>query len=162
MTLQLSMQISPKWQEVSHVRRRTAAFLGELRLPREVVDAVSMVACELTENATKYGDFEDAQANIDVRVACSKDEVTVEVTNPVPRVDDGNLGDLDRMVQWIRGFQDPFEAYVERLKDLSAQSLEDAQSRLGLVRIAYEGRALLDFYVNEHDVLAVSALRRIA
>lgn len=157
---QLALQILPSWDEIPQVRRRTAGFLGERRVPRDVVDAVSMVACELTENATKYGVFKDTD-RIDIRVEIQPRNITVEVTNPVAPSHDDNLSRLDRMIQWIRGFQDPFEAYLQRLKELSAEGLESTESRLGLVRIAYEGQSVLDFYVNENNVLAVSAMRRI-
>ena len=65
------------------------------------------------------------------------------------------------MVQWIRGFQDPFEAYLERLKEVSSQSLDHEESGLGLVRIAYEGQSVLDFFVTENHVLAVSAVHHV-
>lgn len=157
----LKLQITPRWEEIADVRRKTAAFLKGQNVTRDVVDAVAMVACELTENATKYGVFNGARNNIDISVAMSSEEITVEVTNPVSHTDRDNLSRLDRMVQWIRGFQDPFEAYLQRLKELSSEGLESTESRLGLVRIAYEGQAVLDFYVNEHNVLAVSAIRRL-
>jgi hypothetical protein len=64
------------------------------------------------------------------------------------------------MIQWIRGFQDPFEAYVERMKIVSAQPYSNGESGLGLTRIAYEGRSVIDFYVDEGNVLAVSAVYR--
>jgi hypothetical protein len=158
----LSLEIAPRWEEVSGVRRATARFLGEVGLSRDVVDAVAMVACELTENATKYGCFNDeSQPQIAVRVAVGGGDVMVEVRNPVGPAADENLNQLDRMVQWIRGYQDPFEAYLQRLKELSVEGLESTVSRLGLVRIAYEGQSILDFYVNEENVLAVSAIRRL-
>ena len=162
MTPELSLHIPPDWEQVSVVRRKTAAFLGGLDIPRDVVDAISMVATELTENATKYGAFDDRDPRILVRVALAPRQVTVEVTNPVNADDSSvDLVRLDRMVQWIRGFQDPFEAYIQRLKELSSENLSSTESRLWLVRIAYEGQSVLDFYVNEDNVLAVSAMRRL-
>ena len=162
MTPELSLKISPQWSEIPRVRRQTAAFLGDQNLHRDVVDAVAMIVCELTENATKYGNFAAREDDhIDVRVALPPGQVMVEVTNPVATSGDDNLLRLDRMVQWIRGFQDPFEAYLQRLKELSVDSLQSTESRLGLVRIAYEGQSVLDFYVDEDNVLAVSAMRHL-
>lgn len=161
MTPRLAIAIQPRWEEIADVRRQSAAFLKNLKLERDVVDAVAMVACELTENATKYGAFKGEDARISVSIMVKPQEITVEVTNPISKSDRDNLTRLDRMVQWIRGYQDPFEAYLQRLKELSTEGLESTESRLGLVRIAYEGQAVLDFYVNERDVLAVSAIRRL-
>ena len=158
----LSLEIAPRWEEVASVRRETSSFLEGQGLPREVVDAVAMVVCELTENATKYGVYRDtAQEQIGVRVSVGQGDVTVEVNNPVSPSAYENLTQLDKLVQWIRGYQDPFEAYLQRLKELSVEDLESPVSRLGLVRIAYEGQSVLDFYVNEENVLAISAIRRL-
>ena len=158
----LSLEVPPRWEEVAGVRRRTAQFLEEAGLPRDVVDALSMVACELTENATKYGAYAGRPAEpIRVRVSVTPGDAMVEVSNPVHPGADENFTQLDRMLQWIRGYQDPFEAYLQRLKELSVEDLESPVSRLGLVRIAYEGQSVLDFYVNEDNVLAISAIRRL-
>jgi hypothetical protein len=69
-----------------------------------------------------------------------------------------HLKKLDQTIQWIRGYQNPFQAYVERMKEVSVKALDDLESGLGLVRIAYEGKCILDFFVNEENMLAVSAL----
>src|SRR5512140_820197 len=158
---QFSLRIAPRWENVAEVRQQATAFLEAQKLSRDVVDAIAMVVCELTENATKYGEFTNEGDAIEVRLALEPGQVTVEVVNPVKRADNNNLSRLDETVQWIRGFQDPFEAYLNRLRELSTEGLEGTESRLGLVRIAYEGRAVLDFYINERSALAVSAIRRL-
>ena len=69
-----------------------------------------------------------------------------------------HLRKLDKTLQWIRGFQDPFQAYVERIKQISRKPFDDEISGLGLVRIAYEGNAILDFFLSEDNQLNVSAV----
>jgi hypothetical protein len=161
MAERLSMQIKPSWDELPEVRRQTATFLKAKGFSSDAIDALAMVACELSENAVKYGEYDEAaRSAIDISVSLSAADVTVEVAHPVARADKDNLTRLDRTVQWIRGYQDPFEAYLQRLKELSSEGLDSSESRLGLVRIAYEGQSILDFYVNERDILAVSAIRR--
>ncbi len=157
---QFSLRIAPRWENVAEVRQKATGFLEGQNLSRDVVDAIAMVVCELPENATKYGEFTNEGDAIEVRLSLEQAQVTVEVINPVKRADI-NLSRLDETVQWIRGFQDPFEAYLNRLRELSTEGLEGTESRLGLVRIAYEGRAVLDFYINERSALAVSAIRRL-
>jgi hypothetical protein len=83
--------------------------------------------------------------------------VTVTVSNPVGESETDSLEILDNTIQWIRGFHDPFQAYLERLRDVSTQSLFSSESKLGLVRIAYEGQSTLDFYVGADRRLVVSA-----
>jgi len=161
MPTKLSLDVLPAWEELERVRQRTKSFLEECALGSDVVDAVSMVACELLENAIKYGAFSAAAPAIKVDVTVSPTMVMVEIQNPVGP-DSATLHRLDEAIQWIRGYQDPFEAYLKRLKEVSGQRLDSTESGLGLVRIAYEGQSVLDFFVNEHDVLAVSAVHRVA
>ena len=153
-------RIHPNWEEVAGVRTGALSFLREKGLASEVVDGTAMVACELSENGVKYGFFRNGDEQVEVEIRVSQSDVTVEVRNPIGQVDDGNLARLDQTIQWIRGYQDPFEAYLQRLKEISWQDMRTKESRLGLVRIAYEGQSVLDFYVNDRDVLAVSAIRR--
>jgi len=154
----LKLQIEPDWDEVDRVRERSAAFLGEQGLTDEAIYALSMVVCELTENAVKYGTFDSSAHEIGVTVSLGPKAVTVEVTSPVAHADDDIVGKLDYTIQWIRGYQDPFEAYLERLKEVSTQHMTSPESGLGLVRIAYEGHSILDFYVDDQNILAVSAV----
>jgi hypothetical protein len=113
----------------------------------------------LLENAVKYGQFAGGEPLIDLTLEVGPQEVTVEVKSPAG-VGSEDLHEFDRAVQWIRGFQDPFEAYVERLKLASAQAFGASKGGLGLARIAYEGRSALDFYVDASNTLAVSAVWR--
>ncbi len=154
----LILDVEPVWSEIDLVRQRAAAFLQQSGIDKDATDALAMVACELTENATKYGSFQSAAPRITVKVGITSRRIVVEVRNPVADADQGHLARLDRAVQWIRGHQDPFEVYLERLREVSAQRLDSSESGLGLVRIAYEGQAVLDFYVNEKNILAVSAM----
>jgi hypothetical protein len=157
----LHICVGPEWEALDAVRDGALAFLRERRVPEANAQAVAMVTCELCENAAKYGTFEP-EDTIEVQVTLERAAVTVEVTNPVSASQAERLNRLDGMIQWIRGFQDPFEAYLERLKEVSSQTLDHHESGLGLVRIAYEGQSVLDFFVNEHNVLAVSAVHRLA
>lgn len=155
--------IAPDWDEVDRIRREAEAFLKTQELAQDAVDALSMVACELTENAIKYGRFPkepngpDA-AHITVTITTRRRRVLVEVKNPIGTGNEEHMARFDAMIQWIRGYQDPYEAYLERLKDVSKRTLEDTESGLGLVRIAYEGQSILDFYVDDQNQLAVSAV----
>lgn len=162
----LQMSVRPLWDEIDAAREEAISFLRAHELADAVINAAGMIVCELAENATKYGAFGEPPAapevpeQIQISISIHATTVTIEVRSPVSSADDENLLRLDRTVQWIRGFQNPFEAYLERLKEVSSQSLESRESGLGLVRIAYEGQSILDFFLNEHNVLAVSAVHR--
>ena len=155
----LKLNIPPRWEENESVRVRTAGFLRSHGVDADTSNAISMVASELTENANKYGSYSAPSApQIEVEIALDPTSIVVEVRNPVGAANAANLERLDEMIQHIRGYQDPFEVYVERLREVSGQRLDSAESGLGLVRVAFEGQSILDFYVNDNDILAVSAI----
>lgn len=161
MSESLRLRIPCRWEEIDGVREQVDAFLAAHRIPRPHQDAVTMTSCELSENGIKYSGQPADSGWLELEVSVGQSDVTVEVRHPVSDDQLESLERLDRMVQWIRGHQDPFEAYMDRLREVSAQSLEHPESGLGLVRIAYEGQSVLDFYLDENQVLAVSAVHAL-
>jgi hypothetical protein len=153
----LALEIPPDWDAIDGVRERAIAHLTEANEPRQVVDSMAMVLCELLENAIKYGSFA-ADQQVSVTLDVAPQAITVEVGNPTSNDAMPQLHRLDRTIQWIRGYQDPFEAYLARLKEVSLQNPDSGESGLGLVRIAYEGESSLDFYLGDGGRLAVSAV----
>lgn len=154
----LDLRIEPEWEAVKAAWDPCRAALARAGLTADETYQIAMVAQELLENAVKYGAFGKGE-RILLGVRAAEEDVIVEVKNRVG-VDDAHLSRFDRTIQWIRGFQDPFEAYVERMKLVSAQPYSHGESGLGLTRIAYEGRSIIDFYVDDENVLAVSAVYR--
>jgi hypothetical protein len=120
-----------------------------------------MVISELIENSIKYGIFKAPENNVLVNIEIGKKIMTVEVINPIGEACYENLNKLDKTIQWIRGYQDPFEAYVNKIEEVSKRHLNDTESGLGLARIAYEGRAIIVFFLNENNLLNVSAISNI-
>ncbi len=153
----LDVRMPPEWSAVKAAWDPCRHTLEEAGLHPDEAYALAMVAQELLENAVKYG-APDADA-IRLRLLLEGDEVTVEVHNRLG-VDEAHLQIFDQTIQWLRGFQDPFEAYVERLKQVSAAPYTHGRSGLGLARVAYEGRCTIDFFVDASNVLAVSAVYR--
>jgi hypothetical protein len=151
----LTLELPPDWTAVKAVWEPCRTALRGAGLGEDEAYALAMVSQELLENAVKYGVAEGGGITLSVRVG--PEDVIVEVRSRVG-VDDAHLRTFDRTVQWIRGHQDPFEAYVERLRQLAVRPYAPGQSGLGLARIAYEARCLLDFYVDAGSTLAVSAV----
>jgi hypothetical protein len=154
--------LKPEWAELERVRHRGEEFLKSQGLHPDTVDAVVMILSELAENSIKYGHFQVPENRVVVEACIEGKRVTVEVRNPVDETAHEHLSRLDKTIQWIRGYQDSFEAYVERLREVAKRPLTDKESGLGLVRIAYEGKAILDFYVDENATLNVSAVANVA
>ena len=153
----LELRLAPDWDAILSAWEPCFATLSRAGLSDDERASLCMVARELLENAVKYGGFGEGEA-VELTLRASRDEVTIEVRNPLRGVAPEQLRRFDHAIQWIRGYQDPFEAYVEKMKELSTEPYHEGKSGLGLTRIAYEGRSILDFYVEPSDKLAVSAV----
>ena len=158
---ELRLRVSSDWKEVERVYEEVGRFLGTWSLSDETVDRCTMVVCELVENGIKYGHFGRIGDTVSVYLVIRNGTISVQVTNPIGPASRNHLPLLDRTIQWVRGFQAPFEAFVARMKAISREPIEEDKSRLGLLRITYEGRAMLDFYVEEDEMLSVSAVTSI-
>jgi hypothetical protein len=154
----LALRIDPEWDAIKAAWDPCRAMLSRVGFDDDQTYQLAMVAQELLENAVKHGASAPGE-RISLEVRAGSDDVTLEVKSRIG-VDDANLRRFDQMIQWIRGFQDPFEAYVQRMKTVSAQPYSNGESRLGLTRIAYEGRCVIDFYADDQNMLAVSAVYR--
>src|SRR3989339_430301 len=124
----LKLAVKPEWHEIEEARNKTTKFLKSLGLATDSVHALTMVMSELIENSVKYGNFPLPADNVEVDIHQDENIITVEVINPVNPVDESaynHLKKLDKTIQWIRGYQDPFEAYVEKLKEVSRRPLND-------------------------------------
>lgn len=154
----LSVDLKPEWSELDKISDLLEVFLDQASFTRDDFDAVKMVTTELVENGIKYGYFPTPESNIRLTLKKKKNRILIEVKNKIKDSELEHLRRLDSKIQWIRGYQNPFEAYVEKLKEISSKKLKEGESGLGLVRIAYEGQSILDFYVNENNLLAVSAV----
>lgn len=154
----MKLRKNPEWDEIEKVRLECESFFGAHQLSGNVSHSLVMIISELMENGIKYGDFSNQDSQIEISVDIHGSNVVIELTNPVSGSNETDLKKLDRTIQWIRGYQDPFEAFIERLRKVSKKDLYDTESGLGLVRVAYEGKAVVDFFVDEHNILNVSAM----
>ena len=157
----IEFNVKPEWDEIEKIRNESAEFLQAHELTDDTIHSLSMIISELIENGIKYGNFKMVENKVVVIISIERNAVTIEVLNPVDESAEKHLSRLDKTIQWIRGYQDPFEAYIERIKEVSKKPLKDAESGIGLVRIAYEGKALLDFFVGENNILNVSVVSNI-
>ena len=158
---ELQLLVASDWSEVGRVNAEVARFLESSGLSRDAVDKYTMVVCELVENGIKYGNFSENLNTVQMHVGIANGAISVLVTNPVGGITQTYLSELDRTIQWVRGFQAPFEAYIARMRAISREPLHADKSGLGLVRITYEGQAMLDFYLEENQTLSVSAVSNL-
>jgi hypothetical protein len=154
----MKLTVKPNWEEIEEVRNSSSEFFRSHGFHGDAVNALTMVISELIENGIKYGNFKASENKVILTIHIGSRAVTVEVVNPVDESAHNHLRRLDRTIQWIRGYQDPFQAYTERIRAVSRKPLHDEESGLGLVRIAYEGKSILDFFVGDDNTLNVSAV----
>ncbi len=154
----LKLNLQPEWDEIEKIRNKSSSFFKSHGFSENHIHALTMVISELIENAVKYGSYGDGDGPVSLSIDVNKKTVIIEVQNPVNAGEISHLRKLDETIQWIRGFQDPFEAYIVKLKEVATKPLQDKESGLGLVRISYEGQAILDFYVSDNNMLSVSAV----
>lgn len=157
MKTDFKMNVAADWLEIDNVHTASNEFFSSFNFDSNNVDRATMVTCELVENAIKYGNFEKNKT-IDVGVKIQKKKVTIIVKNPIGKKSETYLRELDKTVQWIRGFQNSYEAYIERMKKISTEPMSYLKSELGIVRITYEGQAIIDFFIQEEKMLNVSAV----
>lgn len=152
-----ALTIQPVWEDIEQVRNSSREFLKAHALSENIMDSLTMVVSELVENAIKYGSYRSG-GSIDISITIEANIIIIEVKNPIDSTGLPFLRHLDETIQWIRGYQDPFESYIIKLRQISSKSLQDMECGLGLVRISFEGRSILDFYVSENNILNVSAV----
>jgi len=137
---------------------RGSSFLKSHGYSDDAVQVPVMILRELIRNSIRYGKFAPAANEIAVRLQIDKNTYTIEVLNPVDKTCSDRLKELDKTIQFIRGYQDPYEAYSKSLAELAAPSFLAEANDPGLVKIAYEGGAILDFFVSEDNFLNLSAV----
>ena len=144
--------------EIHEVEKKSSNFFRSLGFSDHSVQVPVMILRELIKNAIKYGKCAPPANEIAVRLQTNKNTYTIEVMNPVDETCSDRLRELDKTIQFIRGYQDPYEAYSIRLAEIAARPYSAEANDLGLVKIAYEGGAILDFFVSEDNFLVLSAV----
>ncbi len=156
----LEMVLPARWESVPEARAATLRVL-EAAFHRGAPDEyVGMIVSELLENAVRYGDWAerapDARAmTLVVRGDAAK--IVVEVTSPSSA---DRIEGLTGTLTWMASFPSPRDAYEARVRALAEDSASPDVSRLGLVRIAAEGRCELEAELDASRLLHVRAIVR--
>jgi len=155
------INIIPNWDEIETTQNILSDILKDEGFDQDTIDSQIMVISELIENAIKYSHFTSKFPKIEATIKITKRNITIEVKSPANEESNVHIIRLDKTIQWVRGFQNPFEAYVMRLKKIAIKPLSDKDSGLGIVRIAYEGQSVVDFYINDENIISISSVYQI-
>jgi hypothetical protein len=154
MTPRLSLSIPSVWSHMRTLRSGAAEVLADL--DPDFRAATVMTACELAENAVKYGgeapDAGGARLVIDV----DERAVAIRVTSGIS--DSNALSELAICIQRITAAVDLESLYIQRLEELMEQPGQ--YSRLGLIRVAFEGRFDLSLRIDGATVTVIATRAR--
>ena len=139
MSFRLGLPIQPSWQNVDLLRVAILNCLSAVFGDRELGESVGIVTSELLENAIKYGDWSPGNSRpLAVTVVGGGGEVNIEVASPIA-AGSTHLERIDGLLAWIRRFPTARDAYIARMEAIAEEPDKTGESRMGLVRIAYEG-----------------------
>ena len=156
----IDLPIRTDWSNVEIIRN---SILGCFRAAFAHLDScerMAMVAGELMENAIKYGRWNDHDHQLRLRLRGNEKQVEIVVECPIepnsPRVQD-----LFDTLTWLKGFASPAQAYQARMLTI-AEDPAASGSKLGLVRIAYEGNCTLTADLKGHVLRVKGAMTMTA
>lgn len=154
----IDLPIRNEWENVDLLRSSVQNCFTAVFRDLDGCHAIAMVTGELLENAIKYGDWSGASNVFHLKVVGQSRHAQVCVENPV-RPGDAGVEDLLQTLQWMKGFSSTEEAYRARLLQIAAAppSGDSGLSKLGLVRIAYEGGCTLSAETPAANTLRVTA-----
>lgn len=154
----IDMTVRNEWRNVDLLRTSVQNCFTAVFADVDGCHAIAMVTGELLENALKYGDWvsgDRAMFRLRVR-GRANDVVEVSVQNPL-KAGDPNADSLRAAIEEINSYPRPEQAYRARMLQI-AQSEEDSPSRLGLVRIAFEGNCKLEAKIADGNVTVSASL----
>lgn len=133
----IDVPVSTQWRNIELLRASVQNCLAAVFSDVAGRDALAMVTGELLENAVKYGSWDSGDGVFRLRVWGDANAGHIEVENPVAPGDEGPRRAIE-LIEWLRGFPTPEEAYQARLLHVAAAPRGTAGG-LGLARVAYEG-----------------------
>lgn len=147
----IEIPVIGEWENVDMVRLSLQTCVAMLFQDVDRRHTLAMVAGELLENAVKYADRGDEVTVFRVRLWGNEVDAFVQVSNPIA---EDNAGVVMDTVGRIEGADSVAAAYCQRMLEISTSP--SRMSRLGLLRIAYEGGCALKADIQNH-ILTITA-----
>ncbi len=148
------VSLRPDWGEVERLRDFVALWIFALARNVAIRDAVAMATSELLENAIRHGSKDQA---IEYELKLDQTSARIRVVNAITPAED-KAAQLTERVTWIATCENHLAAYSQQLKRVS----EGTAYGLGLVRVAYEGNAVLSGEILPGNRVAVEATFALA
>lgn len=154
----VELNLTLQGKGIQDVEKESNHFFRSFGLSYDNAQIPVMILRELVKNSRKFGRLAPGTDEITVRLQMEGNTYTIEVMNPVDDSCGDRLLELDKTIQFIRGYQDPYEAYSIKLAEAAAHPFNGSANDLRLVKIAYDWGVILDFFVNEDNFLIQSAV----
>ena len=154
----IKFSLNPNIKDNEKVGERGNEFLKSHGFSDDVVNGQVMIIRELIKYGINSGCFTPLRKKITACIHIAENTITIEIVHPVDHTCCDKLKELDKTIQFIRGYQDPFEAYMLKQKEVSKMSSCDVTNGLDLARIAYAENAILDFFISKDNDLFLSAV----
>ncbi len=154
----IDLTVRSEWRNIDLLRTSVQNCFTAVFADVDGCHAIAMVTGELLENALKYGDWVRGDRAM-FRLRVSGDDgggIAVSVQNPIK--DETQATTLLKTIEWIASFAKPEQAYRARMLQIAQDDGDTTPSRLGLVRIAFEGNCRLDAKVAEGSVTVTATL----
>lgn len=148
----------PNCSEIENVIYKSDQFFKSLGVSKKIANEQMMIIDELLKFGSTFGDSRLIKEPIKVQINIDKKSIVIEVSKSIDGIEVEQLDRLDETIQFIRGFQDPFEAFRKIKSHHYTQRCNDDYD-LRLAKIAYMGKAIVDFFINEYNVINLSAVR---
>lgn len=152
-TFNIDVPVRNEWHNVTLLVTSVQNCFNAMFANLDGSQTIAMVTGELLENAIKYGSWTSKEHLLRLKVAGEGSFAYVTVENPS---DDGNSKELMTMLNWIKSFDSPDEAYRARLLEVAQTPPAAEVSRLGLIRVVYEAGCQIDAVV-ENGVVRITA-----
>jgi hypothetical protein len=156
----IDLTVRNEWKNIDLLRTSVQNCFIAVFADLDGCHAIAMVTGELLENALKYGDWSSAdRAMFRLRVNGKQGNIEVSVQNPL-KPSDLHAANLMSSLEWLNSYAKPEQAYRARLMQIAQDDSESTPSRLGLVRIAFEGNCRIRAKVDSGTVTVTAMLER--
>ena len=158
----IEFNLKPIGSEITKVGEKGENFLKSHGLSDDSVQKQIMVIRELIKSGISFENGRTTGNDLSVHIFVKENTVITEIRKPVNESTHNNqLQALDKTIQWIRGYQDPFAPFMMKSRQISETPGCSDSNSFGLAKIAYEAGAIIDFYVSEDNILNLSAVSQL-
>ena len=159
MTEYLEFDLNSDVSELKKVLRESNNFFATHGIPKKISNEQTLVITKLTRFLALYDHNKRSDNNIKIKINIDNDTILIEALKSASSIDFNKIEKLEETVQFIRGFQDPYEAF-KKLRTKIMENNNKGKNLLEIAKIACKGNAHVDFFVDD-KILNLSSIKYI-